>query len=189
MKNEWCYFLKYFSKDLCEKVIRDGLKIPSQDAVMGVAGNVSDNSHRRSKIRFIYAQDPQFKWLFDGLWDAALGANRDYFNFDIKRLEYLQLAEYDAAYKGEYKEHHDVFWMNGDPYFHRKLSCIVQLSDPTTYSGGDLEITEALTPLDFGAKQQGSVVFFPSMLRHKANPVTAGVRYSLAAWFDGPKWR
>jgi hypothetical protein len=27
------------------------------------------------------------------------------------------------------------------------------------------------------------------MLRHKAEPVTRGTRYSLAAWFDGPKWR
>jgi len=27
------------------------------------------------------------------------------------------------------------------------------------------------------------------MLRHKATPVTKGKRYSLAAWFDGPKWR
>jgi hypothetical protein len=26
-------------------------------------------------------------------------------------------------------------------------------------------------------------------MEHQANPVTKGTRYSLTAWFDGPKWR
>ena len=99
------------------------------------------------------------------------------------------MAEYESSYKGEYKEHHDVFWLNGDQVYHRKLSCILQLSDPATYDGGDLVITEATQPLDKECKSQGSLIFFPSMLRHKAEPVTRGTRYSLAAWFDGPKWR
>jgi len=38
-------------------------------------------------------------------------------------------------------------------------------------------------------REQGTVIFFPSFTRHAALPVTAGKRYSVAAWFDGPKWR
>jgi predicted 2-oxoglutarate/Fe(II)-dependent dioxygenase YbiX len=38
-------------------------------------------------------------------------------------------------------------------------------------------------------RQQGTVIFFPSFVRHAALPVTEGKRHSIAAWFDGPKWR
>lgn len=189
MKGDWCYFYQSFSKEVCEKIIKDGLTLPPINARMGSGGETVDNVYRRSKVRFIPKDDVRFTFLFDNLWKLAMQANNDYFNFHLSKLDFIQLAEYDAAYKGEYKEHHDVFWMNNDPFFHRKMSCIVQLSDPATYEGGNFEITEAANPLDSGTKAQGSSIFFPSMLRHKANPVTKGLRYSLAGWFDGPKWR
>lgn len=190
MKGEWCYFKSYFDKATCEKIISDASTIQEQDAVVGLGdyGRV-DNTIRKSKVKFIQANDWRFSYLFDALWKTAIIANRDFFDIQISKLDFVQLAEYNAAYKGEYKEHHDVFWMNNDPYYHRKLSCIVQLSDPSTYEGGKFEVTEASTPIDEDIKAQGSVIFFPSMLKHKANPVLRGVRYSIAAWFEGPKWR
>jgi PKHD-type hydroxylase len=189
MKGEWCYFRSHLSKELCEEIIKTGLTLPVKDGSLGVDGKTDNNSHRKSKIRFIHKTDNRFTWLFDRLWKAAISANDDFFGVHISRLDYLQLAEYDSSYQGEYKVHHDVFWLNGDPVYHRKLSCVVQLSDPSTYDGGNLEIVEAATPLDPAARDQGSVIFFPSMFHHQATKVTKGVRYSLAAWFDGPKWR
>ena len=173
MKGEWCYFRSHLSKELCEEIIKTGLTLPVKEGSLGVDGKT----------------DNRFTWLFDRLWKAAISANDDFFGVHISRLDYLQLAEYDSSYQGEYKVHHDVFWLNGDPVYHRKLSCVVQLSDPSTYDGGNLEIVEAATPLDPAARDQGSVIFFPSMFHHQATKVTKGVRYSLAAWFDGPKWR
>jgi hypothetical protein len=38
-------------------------------------------------------------------------------------------------------------------------------------------------------KARGTTFFFPSFFDHQATPVTKGTRYSLAAWFDGPKWK
>jgi len=38
-------------------------------------------------------------------------------------------------------------------------------------------------------REQGTAIFFPSFITHAALPVTSGLRYSIAAWFDGPKWR
>lgn len=188
---EWCYFRSYLSKDTCNKIIQDALQIPSQDAVVGVNGiNVAlDTSIRKSKVRFINSNDWKFSYLFDALWKTAIQANNDFFNIHITKLDFVQFAEYDASYEGEYKEHHDVFWNNQDPYFHRKLSCVIQLSDSLTYEGGDLELTEAGAPLDKQCKDQGSIIYFPSMIRHRAHKVTKGVRYSIAAWFEGPKWR
>jgi len=191
MNGEWCYFKQYFSKETCERILNDAKDIPIQEALVGTNQTTHLNTDsRRSKIRFIYAGDWRFNYVFDELWKMALSANNDFFNLHLSRLNFIQLAEYDASYQGEYKEHHDVFWLNGDPFYHRKLSCIIQLSDPNTYEGGDFEITDAETaPNVNDMRQQGTGIFFPSLIRHKANPVTKGTRYSIAAWFDGPKWR
>ncbi len=193
MNGEWCYFKSYFNKQQCEDIIERGLTIPPQRASIGVNGSndlEEVTSVRRSTVRFLQHDDPKFKDLFDELWKMQIVANRDFFNFHVTKLDYIQLAEYDAAEQGEYKEHHDVFWMNNDPFFHRKISAVIQLSDPDDYEGGDLELTEpAEKPLASDLRLQGTSVFFPSFFRHKANPVTKGKRYSIAAWFDGPKWK
>lgn len=191
MNGEWCYFKQYFSRETCNKILKDAEELPVQDALVGTNDTTHLNSDsRRSKIRFIHANDWRFTYLFDELWRMAISANNDFFNVHLSRLNFIQLAEYDSSYQGEYKEHHDVFWLNNDPIYHRKLTCVIQLSDPNTYSGGDLEITEAgVKPEVEDIRQQGTAIFFPSLLRHKANPVLSGTRYSIAAWFEGPKWR
>lgn len=190
MKGEWCYFKSYFSKEICQQIINDAKDISASDAVIGVNGGIGlDKDYRRSSVKFLTSNNQKFEYLFDAMWKTVQQANRDWFDIQISKLDYIQLAEYDSTYKGEYKEHHDVFWMNNDPYYHRKITAVVQLSDPATYTGGELELTEGLTPLPDEIKEQGTIIFFPSLFRHKANPVTQGVRYSLAAWFDGPKWR
>jgi PKHD-type hydroxylase len=191
MKGEWCYFKSYFSKEQCEKIINDSLIIPSQDALVGTNDSASTNyESRRSKIRFINSEDWRFSELFTNLWKMAIQANNDFFNIHITKLDFVQLAEYDSSYKGEYKAHHDVFWLNNDPFYHRKISCVIQLSDPNEYEGGDLELIDTSTfPEKEEMRQQGTVIFFPSFFMHRATPVLSGTRYSIAAWFEGPKWR
>jgi PKHD-type hydroxylase len=191
MKGEWCYFKNYFTPEVCNSILEEGLKLPEKDAEIGSEGGVrTENEYRRSKIRFIHQNDSKFTWLFDSLWKMALQANDEWFGVHISKITYIQLAEYDESYLGEYKRHHDVFWMNGDPDYHRKLTCVIQLSHPSTYEGGNLElynITEY--PKAEEIRAQGTAIFFPSVLEHAATQVTKGKRYSLACWFDGPKWR
>jgi PKHD-type hydroxylase len=190
MKGEWCYFKSQFNKKYCDHIIETIKKRPANDATVGVQGaDKLAEQVRRSKIRFIQKNDNELGYLFDDLWKLALIANDQWFNFHISKLDYMQVAEYDGAYQGEYKRHHDIFYMNNDPYYHRKLSCIVQLSDPNTYAGGDLELYELTCyPNKSELKDLGTVIFFPSFTSHAALPVTDGLRYSIAAWFDGPKW-
>jgi PKHD-type hydroxylase len=191
MKGEWCYFRSYFDKATCEKIIKDCQIIPSQDAVVGLNSNVqTDYVNRRSKIRFINNGDWRFSYIFDALWKTAIQANADFFNIHVTKLDFIQIAEYDASNQGEYKQHHDVFWLNDDLHHHRKLSCIVQLSDPSTYQGGDFELVDTSNfPPANEIREQGTFIYFPSFFTHKANPVIRGTRYSIAAWFEGPKWR
>jgi PKHD-type hydroxylase len=76
----------------------------------------------------------------------------------------------------------------------RKLSMTVNLTDETTYEGGDLM-------LDFGphsakgqykiseAREQGTIIIFPSFLYHCVSPVTSGTRYSLVMWSLGDPFK
>jgi PKHD-type hydroxylase len=192
MRGEWCYFKSYFTPEQCSKILEDGLQLPAQDAKLGVTGmgEQTGGDFRKSKIRFIQqGNHPQFEWLFKELWLMGMQANRDWFNFHITNLSFIQLAEYDESYQGEYKKHHDVFWINNDKY-HRKLTCVIQLSDPSTYEGGDFEMYDLTEyPNKGDLRTQGTAIFLPSFIPHAALPVTKGKRYSLAVWFEGDKWK
>ena len=190
MKGEWCYFKNRFSSQQCEEIITIIKQRPEQEATLGATGQTFNNNHRRSKIRFVQPDDKELSWIFDDLWKMAVVVNDEWFGFHISKLGYIQIAEYSDTYRGEYKRHHDVFYINGDPTYHRKLSCIIQLSDSSTYEGGNLEFYEVSeNPKTEDIKSQGTAIFFPSFTQHAATQVTKGNRYSIAAWFDGPKWR
>jgi len=189
MRGEWVYYKSRFTKEQCDFIINEGLKLPGQKANLGVNGDGVNDDYRKSNVHFIKREHAQFDWLFTELWSMAIESNDVWFGFHISKLDFIQLAEYDSEYEGEYKKHHDVFWINGTNY-HRKLSAVVQLSDPNDYEGGDLKLYNQNETIDADAiRQQGTVVMFPSFIEHQAEKVTKGKRYSLAAWWDGPCWR
>jgi PKHD-type hydroxylase len=186
MIGEWCFYNKYFTKEQCDLILQEGLKLPEQKGNLGVNGEITDESFRKSRIRFIQKDDPNFTWLFQEIWKMAMECNDGWFGFHLSKMDYIQLAEYDSDYEGQYKKHHDVFWINGTNY-QRKLSAVIQLTDPSEYEGGDLVLyTQQESPPPVNIKEQGSVIFFPSFIEHEAQKVTKGKRYSIACWFDGP---
>ena len=77
----------------------------------------------------------------------------------------------------------------------RKISVTINLSPPDSYEGGNLKF-------DFGphtdgnryqevseARDQGSIVVFPSFLDHTITPITKGKRYSLVLWNLGDPFK
>ena len=108
------------------------------------------------------------------------------FNIDVDNQAEMQFTEYHAAQRGHYDWHQDVHW-NGQAAADRKISITVQLSDGDDYEGGDFEFDDVKTNADFRSK--GTVLVFPSYLRHRVLPVTSGTRRSLVAWFFGPRWK
>jgi len=191
MKGEWCYFKSHLSKEFCEQTIRDALTVES---FQGTTFQNDGQEHvtpnlRRSVVRFLRPNDSRFTELFDILWRTQIVANREFFNVHVSKLDFVQFAEYDEADLGEYGEHHDTVWVT-ESEFHRKLSCTMTLSDPDSYSGGDFEFVGTNhQPLNSDIRMQGTVLYFPSFYRHKVTPVIRGKRYSVTAWFEGPKWR
>ena len=153
---------------------------PAQDGtIFSSADELKDM--RRSSIRWL----PD-AWVRDLLWGYVRDANNANFHADVDNQADLQFTEYHADVGGHYDWHHDVQW-NGQSGIDRKLSVTVQLSDPKTYDGGGIEFEEVQTSADF--TQRGTILIFPSYLRHRVLPVTRGTRQSLVAWFTGPSWR
>jgi hypothetical protein len=64
MNGEWCYFKSYFTKEECEKILADGLKLPPEESTVGTDNGVQTNLDvRKSKVRFIQRDDSNFEWL------------------------------------------------------------------------------------------------------------------------------
>ena len=156
-----------------------------QDAqVGGGVGGKFDDEIRRSELNWLDKNEESF-WVFDTLAHVAASLNARYFGFELTGFgEHIQLTNYHEARQGTYVWHQD-FGSSGPS---RKLSMVVQLSDPSEYEGGGFEFAECQTP-DASSRLKGTVLVFPSYLQHRVLPVTSGTRKSLVAWFEGPRWK
>jgi len=164
----------------CDYLIDQCKSVPAQKGA--VFDESITNKHRNSTVRWV--QD--LPGITDLIWRYIWGANRDSFNIDVSAIFEAQFAEYDATEEQYYAWHHDIDWAQ-DSGYDRKLSIIIQLSDPEEYDGGDVEFNLFTPPEAF--KKRGSVLVFPSYLTHQVTPVTRGTRYSLVSWIEGPRWR
>lgn len=188
MQSYWQIRSGLFQPRTCSNLIEQCLKINAIDGVVGHgAENPSvDENIRRSKIRWVNREKP-FEPIFDRIRELIEEANLKVFGFNVVRLPPLQFTEYAAERKDFYDWHEDITWVKQSEMWHRKLSVVVQLSDPKTYEGGDFEL-RAMQADRNEVRTQGSVIVFPSFLTHRVTPVTNGVRYSLVGWMEGPKF-
>jgi PKHD-type hydroxylase len=138
---------------------------------------------RRSQVSWV-SNTPETKWVFEKLGFVASKLNADWFGFDLTGFgEPLQLTHYDQSENGMYGWHQDY---GGG--VSRKLSLVLQLSDPSEYEGGNLQVKTNGEPQNV-KKQRGLVVAFPSYVLHQVTPVTQGNRQSLVAWVSGPQFK
>ena len=112
--------------------------------------------------------------------------NSQFYKFELTGFgEALQLTNYDHSEQGMYGWHQDYGSVGGPS---RKLSLVLQLTDPSEYEGGNLQIMTSGEPINVH-KQRGLVTVFPSYTVHQVTPVTQGSRQSLVAWITGPEFR
>ena len=101
----------------------------------------------------------------------------------------MQYTIYKGTDEGFYNWHYDTFWA-GETTYDRKISVIIQLSNPSDYEGGEFLLEDQYEqPNATELKQRGTVLCFPSFLMHTVKPVTKGIRKSLVAWIEGPKFK
>ena len=178
----------YFSSHECEKIIELGLREPIGPGLTGGGridseGNL-DSKVRKCKLSWI-GPSPESEWLFRKLTDLVVEANKSFFNFDLSGFEEgLQFTIYDGN-EDMYKAHTDASY--GGTL--RKLSLVIQLSDPEEYEGGDLYLYPGGLSPDIIKKKKGMVTLFPSWVVHSVQPVTSGKRYSLVVWVNGPQFK
>lgn len=157
----------------------------SQEAIVGLGNNQIgvEPRIRRSNIAWLHKND-ECAWVFEILADIVSDVNARYFRFDLTGFgEPLQLTNYEQAVQGMYGWHQDY-----NTKVSRKLSLVVQLTDPSEYEGGNLEICTQAEP-HVVRKQRGLVALFPSYVLHQVTPVVKGSRQSLVAWVSGPAFR
>jgi len=125
-------------------------------------------------------------WVFEKLGHIASSLNAQYYRFDLTGFgEQLQLTNYDQSEQGMYGWHQDY---GGRISPSRKLSLVLQLTDPSQYEGGNLQVHTGGQPQTV-RKQRGLVAAFPSYVLHQVTPVTSGSRQSLVAWISGPAFK
>lgn len=191
MNAMWQMWGSRFSKSSCERIVSLAKLLPQKDAGVGGEETGSVNKEvRRSKVRWLNGAMPDFKDLYLDIVDMFHQANRVAFGVDLWYLHEMQFTEYNAEDEGYYNWHIDTF-LDGKTPSQRKLSMVIQLSDPDDYEGGQLEMQPWFMeppPAD-KLKTQGTTIIFPSLVHHRVTPVTRGTRHSLVAWMEGPAWR
>jgi PKHD-type hydroxylase len=181
----WAYS-NVFTAQECAEIIELGKKktlnaatvVASVDAPQGSP----NKEYRKSNIAWLTEEDCYD--LYTRLVPVVNHVNDNYFNFDLFGFtESLQFTEYTSP-GDTYKYHIDKMYKSTV----RKLSMVVQLTDPSEYGGGELEILLGETPEKL-PKTQGTVIFFPSYLLHRVTPMVTGTRYSLVTWLGGPPFK
>jgi PKHD-type hydroxylase len=193
MNQWWQYWKANLSKKDCEQVKNLAMSYPVKDGEIGHSANltIKDSSIRKSKIRWLPRFSQEFYSLFGHMELLFHQSNKDAFGFDLKLFHEIQFTEYHASGEDKYDWHHDTKWVSPQPY-RRKLSMCIQLSDPEDYEGGTFEFHPEDVPERPKPEEllpQGTVLIFPSFLRHRVTTVTKGTRYSLVTWYEGPNFR
>lgn len=161
-----------FTPEECAK-LRSYFLNPEEGKIL--RGELSDV--RKSEVCFLKDRK-EAEWIYTKLRSILMQINAMRYSmvlFDFS--ENLQLGKYGIG--GKYDWHED--YAPGFP-IPRKLSAVIQLSEPSEYTGGDLEFND-----EVATRGLGDLIVFPSTLSHRVTEVTCGERFSLVAWLSGIK--
>ncbi len=173
-----------FSPTECVRIIAAVTAAPSKEAML--VGQTRNATFRTAHLVWLDDVDG-LGWVMDRLIEIVRKSNVDHFGFDLQEFaESPQVARYDASDCGHFAWHSDI----GDGLLarKRKLTLVLQLSLPTSYEGGDLEVMPSAQILSAN-RAQGCVSIFPSYTLHQVVPVQSGLRHSLTLWAHGPAFR
>ena len=195
LKSYYYYFSKTLDDRFCQS-IKDLAK--KQKFKKGtVSNNIPDKEEQilaePRDCNICWLNDP---WIYDVIKPYVDEANKmaDW-NFDIDFFEDLQFTKYKK--NQHYDWHVDNLsnaWntpnnpnTNGK---YRKLSFSINLSDPKDFEGGEFYFEFLNNPENNVVeckeiREKGSIIVFPSFVKHKVSPVTQGERNALVGWALG----
>lgn len=184
--------LPFFTAEECDELLTALDAQPWRDArVASPVGPGVDHELRRCLL-----QEIRDRVLLQRLTDWLIETNNTYYQFEA-----WSFVDHDpvAAMRYEGGGHFDWHLDNATAEMQsRKLSFTIQLCDPASYDGGNLEF--AMYHQDFGGaagyasyreqiRQRGAITVFPAFHLHRVSPVTRGARTALVGWLHGPRFR
>lgn len=166
----------------------DALVALCQTQPMKDAGLIRQTAHTIRRAELSWLDDlPEAAWVMDCMVRIVGQANRVAFNFDLTEFaESPQVARYGAEREAHFDWHTDIG--AGALAARRKLTIVVQLSDPADYEGGTLELRPD-SNVTQAPQDRGTAILFPSFVLHRVTPLTKGTRWSLTLWAHGPAFR
>ena len=200
----------WYYSDIPEKVVdlieEDlSLRFDEQMGDSRLMGDALNKDKRNSKNAWV----PTNHWLGGFMWHYISRANRENFLYDLRCIdgESMQYTQYDvgqfyswhndAGIAGAYKpatvgNRSDGLaqdFVNENIELVRKLSFVLQLSDPDDYEGGNLQLLDEGGATYFAPRKRGTVILFDSRTQHRVLPVKSGLRKSIVGWTVGPRWK
>lgn len=155
--------------------------------VGGVGAPVINKQVRETGVGWLSPTEEN-RHIWEKISNTFAEVNRRFFRFDLSGLyEPMQLGLYHFGNQGHYDWHVDAG--EKDCCVPRKLSMALMLSDPSTFTGGDLEVKPATNETITLEQKRGRAWFFPSYVLHRVTPVTSGYRQSLVLWAGGPEFK
>lgn len=164
-------------EDICDYIVK---KYNSDSLEHGIINNFEiDLNIRNVKTISVKKTD----WISSIFHYYGFDANFQNFKYRISEISNPQFLKYETGMF--YDVHCDTSNNINSESFYRKLTVVLELSDPSEYIGGDFTIYAAgLDEIQLNRKK-GSIHVFPSYLNHKVNPITEGIRYSMVCWVMG----
>ncbi|MEW7277819.1 2OG-Fe(II) oxygenase [Aquimarina sp. 2201CG1-2-11] len=176
----WHFEPEAFSEEEIEKIHQLANTLDFQKAVL--ASGQNNDGYRKSEVKWLTSQMEGAYWLYQKFAELSMNANDQLWQFDLTGLlENIQYGVYRSD-GGHYDWHMDV---GGGTTQKRKISIVLQLSDPKDYEGGELEMFVSKDVQKI-PKKKGAVILFPSYCMHRVTPVTKGERRSIVLWVSGP---
>lgn len=203
------YLTTWYHTDIPEDIVtileKDIQKFDCEVAESTVHGNVLNTDIRDSRNAWI----PTSHWIGGFIWHYVQRTNRENFQYDLTAIdgETIQYTQYgpgqfydwhidagiDTAYNPQTTVSsatnisQDLITLKGE--YVRKLSFSLQLSDPSEYTGGEVQFMNNNRKTYFAPKQRGTLTFFDSRTPHRVRKVKSGLRKSLVGWVVGPRWK
>ena len=184
---QWQLWESALSDETCDRWIEICRKRKPQSAKTFRTGEMEDEDNlgtRKTQVRWIH-QENDSREIFTTLQHFLDEANK-VMPTEFDHLPPLQFTEY-ADVGHHYSNHHDVDWNRQDGR-HRKLSIVVQLSEPSEYAGGVFQFAHTENPDPNAMRKRGSILVFYPYLEHLVTPILNGSRTSMVAWVEGPRW-
>ena len=174
-----------FSPEQCQDIINAGHAEKPQVAQVGMnkPGGGVNKKKRTTTISWIpFKKLPD---MYKKVEHQLSLVNLNHFGFEnVNITEPAQFTEYPKGGFYDWNMDLDVNGQHEPPV--RKISMTCLLSDPSTFTGGDLEFMEKNK---MPALKQGQAIFFASFIRHRVAPVKKGIRRSLVMWFGGQPFK